>query len=175
MQNNENQTTEAPNTVKSGLDIVIRKIVKKLHKRFFRYFTDETKFVDSQLNELFKVTKSLCYSEEDLNDLEFTIKTMFKEIENDLDRAMQDNGLKIHYQHQYKEMQDIYKVGLVNILLGSDSFFVTPEVIYKIIYDKYKLEYIDKTLHLIEIAKEFKNIITICLYYYMENIVYISV
>lgn len=143
----------------------IRDIIKDSCEKIFVFYNGED-FYDNHLRVLFTVTKNLNLSEDDLNYLKITIETMFNEIEIDLKRAEHEKGLQKYYNDAYKKLRRAYDVEIVNISSNFETFFICYDALFKKIYDKYKIEYVQKHLHLIEIAKDYKNIITICLYRY---------
>ncbi|KAM0684854.1 hypothetical protein COBT_003937, partial [Conglomerata obtusa] len=161
LQNSEKQIVEEDKIKKFDLNERILLVIKTTRDDVFEYYNDSSKFGkdNEHLNDLFTVTKNLNYSDNDLSNFKITIEKMFKEIENDLKQAMQDKGLQKYYEDEYNKMKDKYKVGLVNIC--NDHHSVSSQTIFKIIYDKYNAEYLNQRLHIIEIAKEYKNIITI--------------
>ncbi|KAM0687052.1 hypothetical protein COBT_001715 [Conglomerata obtusa] len=143
----------------------IRDIIKDSCEKIFVFYNGED-FADNHLHVLFTVTKNLNYSEDDLNYLKITIETMFNEIEIDLKRAEHEKGLQNYYKDAYKKLKRAYEAEIVNISSDFEKFFICYDALFKKIYDKYKIEYVLEHLHLIDIAKDYKNMITICLYRY---------
>ncbi|KAM0687053.1 hypothetical protein COBT_001716 [Conglomerata obtusa] len=144
----------------------IRDMIIIARNDIYEYYTGESKFKNKQLNEMFEAARRLDVSKEDIFDYKATIELMFNEIENDLERAMQDKGLQKYYKYQYNLGLDRSNAGLVNICKDFKS--VTSEILFTIIYDNHKTVNSNPILHIIEIAKEYKDIITIFLYHFKK-------
>lgn len=144
----------------------IRDMIIIARNDIFEYYIGESKFKNNELNEMFEAARGLGFSKEDIIDYKATIETMFNKIENDLERAMQDKGLQKYYKYQYNKGLDKSNAGLVNICKDFKS--VTSEILFSIIYDNHKIVNLNPILHIIEIAKEYKDMFTIFLYHFKK-------
>lgn len=167
--NREKQMIEQSLIRQSKLDSQIQKIIQDSCKKLFEFYKGK-EYLNDQLRVLFEVTKGLNYSESEINAFRANIEAEFKDIEYDLGQAMQHKGLQNYYKFEFKKLKDKNASQIVNFSPGMGLFFIDYDIIFKIIFDKYNIEYIKESLHLIDIARDYRNIITICLFHHKEKL-----